>query len=193
GELGRRRALVAASAGRLVEAERRLVALAASARGLGQELLALHAEADLAGVLLSRGRGPAAAQLASEVVEEAGRRGLGLVAAEAELVVAGAALEALRLPEAARAAAALMVTEAAPTWLRSAARRLATRAAVWIGDPPSLAGEGSGLDDLLVTAEIAQVRGEPDRAIALLVEAIVIAERSGRHADLAAARYTSMV
>src|SRR5262249_57169040 len=76
GELGRRRALVAASAGRLVEAERRLVALAAGARGLGQELLALHAEADLAGVLLARGRGPAAAQLASEVVEEAGRRGL---------------------------------------------------------------------------------------------------------------------
>src|SRR5262249_58185842 len=55
------------------------------------------------------------------------------------------------------------------------------------GEPPSLAGEGNGLDDLLVAAEIAQVRGEPDRAIALLVEAIVIAERSGRHADLAAA------
>src|SRR5215470_14724747 len=182
-----RAALAAASAGRLVEAERRLIVLAAGARKLGQELLALHAEADLAGVLLARGRAPASAQLAIEVVEEANRRGLGLVAAEAELVVAGADLEALRLPEAARAAAALMVTEAAPTWLRASARRLATRAAVWIGDAPTLGPEGTGLDDLLLAAEIALVRGEPDRAIALLVEATVPAERSGRHADLAGA------
>src|SRR5262249_50435828 len=40
---------------------------------------------------------------------------------------------------------------------------------------------------LLVGAEIAQVRGEPDRALALLLKAATAAERSGRHAELAAA------
>jgi hypothetical protein len=188
-ELRRRQARAVAAAGKLGEAERSLAGLAADARARGAELGALHAEADLAAVLLARGRTPAAAQLASDIAAEARARGLAALAAEAELVLAGADLESHRVTEAARAAAALMIDGEAAAWVRAAARRLATRAAAHLGEPVACDVEArhlTDLDDVLVAAEVAQLRSDPEGAIAILGHAAVLAERAGRAADLAA-------
>ena len=183
-EIARRRARIIATAGRLADAQERLAGLSAHARERGAQLAALRAEVDLAAVLVQRGRATAASALAAAIAEEADARGLSLIAAEAELVVATAELEAGRPAAAAHAAATL--ARSSSEAVRQAARRLAARAAAWLGEPhPKHAVKT--LEDQLVAAETAIAGGQSDAALELYIAAAGRAERAGRMADLAAA------
>jgi hypothetical protein len=183
-EIARRRARIIATAGRLADAQERLAGLAAQARQRGAQLAALRAEVDLASVLVQRGRATAASAVAAAIAEEADARGLSLLAAEAELVVAAAELEAGRPAAAAQAAASL--ARAPSETVRQAARRLAARAAAWLGEPHAKHVVRS-LEDQLVAAEIALAGGQGDAALELYIAAAGRAERAGRQAELAAA------
>jgi hypothetical protein len=177
-------ALIRARRGGLGAAADALARLVAERRGLGDELGALRAEIDRAAVEARRGQELVAGELAAAAARTATALGLGALAARASLILAALDVTALRNDEARAQLDALADAAASDAALARERSILHARLDAVAGAAQAAPGAG----DLTETREAlaaAGLAGEPVRALALARRLVVLAERSGRGADLA--------
>jgi hypothetical protein len=155
----------------------------------GDEVGAIDAELDLAGLCVRRGLLSDAARLASGAGASAACRKLAGFSTRAQLVCAAVDVAELRL-ESARGRLARLVDEHAEEDVRVAARGLLDEVEAWTSETAdySVLERHHGRDEVergLARARIAMAANDPTVALAAAREVAVRAERAGRSADLA--------
>jgi hypothetical protein len=191
------RALVARRRGDSAAASGQLRELVRMRRERGDELGALRAELDLAELEIVRGQPAVAAELASAALASSVRRELGHLAARGSAVVAAIDLLELRLEVALPRLESLYKDGAVALDAASAAN-----VAVLLATARALSGQRAGAVDLahnagaesrdeldrkLAAAEVALAAGDVGVALELARDTAVLAERSHRTIELAAA------
>jgi hypothetical protein len=191
------RALVARRRGDATAASTQLRELVQMRRERGDELGALRAELDLAELEIVRGQPAVAAELASAALASSVRRDLGHLAARGSAIVAAIDLLELRLEAALPRLEQLYKDGAAALDAASAAT-----VAVLLATARGLSGQRAGavelaqnagaesrdeLDRRLAAAEVSLACGDVGTALELARDTAVLAERSHRTIELAAA------
>ncbi len=184
-------ALVRARRGQLGRACEELEQLVARRRQRGDEIGALRAELDLAGVQARRGELASASELASAARGAATRRGLAGLAAHAAAICAQIDLAELRLDSAESTLEALVAGGHASAGVRSDVALLRAQAAACSAGvvvEPDGATEGDADLDLglgIGRMQIAMAAGDSSAAIDAANAVAVRAERAGRALELA--------
>ncbi len=197
-EIRRHEALVSALRGDLLSSSDVLTRLVAARRQRGDEIGALQAEIDLAGVLAVRGELAAASELTSACRASANRRQLAGLEARAALVAVRIELAELRLRAAHDELQRLLDCEAADAETRVEAVSLVRLVAAWETTSGATRtttrraepAADEARDEIVAArerAELALAVGDCGEALDAANLVAVRAERAGRKADLAEA------